>query len=440
MRLTKGIFVRLETCVLAVMMITGLLIGIGTNVSAEENNFNNNEMLPCNYFLIGRHGALCGNINELNIYGYYNIETPYIQEIYPYKKAITSYIWRIDKDTEGYYEIAPLEHNDLKMIFYDQDAFLAKNNDNDNQKWIIKRSNKAKPDDKVMYTISPKIQPAYQMGIADIRDNDLKADATTSPVVNNPVSIMGDDATLWDIKNINFISSPPKIKVSVQNISDGVLLSLSSPDGSAVYYTDDGQNPIFSSMKKKYTEPILVKLNQNNEETMVFQSICVNLESDNSVNPRQSTGSQFDDYILTLNYSIGNDHENYLKTVIKMQVNQLRYTKMNVNKRQVLINEEKANLDVVPYIDKSINAPMMPIRFIAEMAHASVIWDNQQKNCTIITAEGNIYKISGKPQMKEIYSGIIKNNRLLVPLDSLTNIFNAKTNWNKQTDEITVEI
>ena len=412
--------------VISFLMPTNIANGSQTNIDG------NNHIDPGLYFITGTHGALSGNIKGLNIYGRYNIDMLYLPEPYPYKKPITSYIWDIQIDEDGFYEITPLNHKELRLSYHLLEAFLEKSNGNDSERWIIKRNTSEKQ--YVYYTISPKLNPKYQMGIDDINDNDLTEDTPTSPIVND---LRNDNfnRSKWNIININTISTPQKLSISTKSINEGVIISFSTQDGSEIFYTDDGSNPVFNSLRKKYTEPIKLNLAKKSDKSLIIQAFC-----QNSDYLGKFSNYDFDDFIMNLNCSIGNKYKNYLPICLIMKTDSLEYCKMNINKNQEYINKENLSFEVSPYIDKSLLEPMIPIRSISEAVNSTIIWNSNSKICTLINQEGDIAEISSNMKSQNSYVGTIINNRLLISLDMIKQIFSARINWNQKSNEIVIEI
>ncbi|MDR0999477.1 MAG: hypothetical protein LBL96_01520, partial [Clostridiales bacterium] len=206
---------------------------------SQTNTDENNPIDPGLYFITGSYGPL-GDIDKTRHYinsDDYSIVTPLIPINYPYQNNPSSFIWDISKDSEGYYEIAPLDRNEYKVSFkypyleYGGRgvAVLGKDNESDAQKWIIKSTGLDWEGDLgPQFTISPKSYPEYKLLIENIRDSGLPANSTTNPLVAIPKHVyMGDSGSRWAFRNINTVlSSSSEISMSVQNSDLGVLLSL----------------------------------------------------------------------------------------------------------------------------------------------------------------------------------------------------------------------
>ncbi|MDR1000831.1 MAG: copper amine oxidase N-terminal domain-containing protein, partial [Clostridiales bacterium] len=96
--------------------------------------------------------------------------------------------------------------------------------------------------------------------------------------------------------------------------------------------------------------------------------------------------------------------------------------------------------DVMPFIDKKSLTPMLPIRILAEAAHATVVWDDEAKICILITAQGDILKIANNEQANTDFKGDIVRDRLFVTSAVIEEIFATKISWSKNLNEISLTL
>lgn len=116
-----------------------------------------------------------------------------------------------------------------------------------------------------------------------------------------------------------------------------------------------------------------------------------------------------------------------------------------VDSHTALVNNEQKKMDVAPFIDKSSNRTLVPVRFVTEFLGGEVSWDGEKREVTI--------QISGKEIKLQIGSStayvngvaikldqpaIIKENRTFVPLRFVAETFGLIVNWDSNTRSIKI--
>lgn len=117
---------------------------------------------------------------------------------------------------------------------------------------------------------------------------------------------------------------------------------------------------------------------------------------------------------------------------------------MYIDKKEYLINDEKNNMDVAPFIQDE--RTMVPLRFIAEGFGAEVNWNEEDKTAIIkkddkiiqvpidkkeIIVNGEIQNIDTK--------AIIKSERTFVPVRFISEALNMKVSYNGENREVIIQ-
>ncbi|HOM01494.1 MAG TPA: copper amine oxidase N-terminal domain-containing protein [Acetivibrio sp.] len=155
---------------------------------------------------------------------------------------------------------------------------------------------------------------------------------------------------------------------------------------------------------------------------------------------------------------------------------------LQVNNTVATVNNESVTLDVAPYIDKTSNRTLVPLRFISESLGYTVTWDGEEKTVRILnkvkmntidesfvddstgkTVEyfrsWNTYKyiklkigsdvaeicddyiIGEYVEMTEVpleQAPVIKDGRTMLPIRFVAEQMNLKVDWDAKTQKITI--
>ncbi len=110
----------------------------------------------------------------------------------------------------------------------------------------------------------------------------------------------------------------------------------------------------------------------------------------------------------------------------------------------VLVEERQVSFDSAPYIDEN-NRLMVPLRSISEALGANVAWDPAEQT-VIISGGGRMAhfqvgstqaQVNGQPKTMDT-SPVIKNNRTMVPLRYVGEYLGTIVNWHEDTRTVTV--
>ncbi len=119
---------------------------------------------------------------------------------------------------------------------------------------------------------------------------------------------------------------------------------------------------------------------------------------------------------------------------------------LTINSHSALVNGNKKQMDVAPFIDVHSNRTLVPIRFVTEFLGGNVQWDAVTRAVTI-TANKKVVKIiigsktayvDGKPFELD-QPAIIKNSRTFVPLRFIAMALGFNVEWNGKDKTITIK-
>lgn len=111
----------------------------------------------------------------------------------------------------------------------------------------------------------------------------------------------------------------------------------------------------------------------------------------------------------------------------------------------IILDGQKLNSDISPYILSKVNVTMVPTRVISEGLGASVHWNQKEKTVTVSKDGSKLAMTSGRSTA--LVNGIsipldasvqIKNGRVMVPLRFISENLGLTVNWNQAAQQITL--
>jgi hypothetical protein len=119
---------------------------------------------------------------------------------------------------------------------------------------------------------------------------------------------------------------------------------------------------------------------------------------------------------------------------------------LTVNSNSVLVNGNKKQMDVAPFIDVHSSRTLVPVRFVVEFLGGTVQWDAATRTVTIIANDKTIKitigsktaYVNGEPFELD-QPAIIKGNRTFVPLRFVSEALGFSVKWNGKTKTITIK-
>ncbi|UVI32838.1 copper amine oxidase N-terminal domain-containing protein [Paenibacillus spongiae] len=102
--------------------------------------------------------------------------------------------------------------------------------------------------------------------------------------------------------------------------------------------------------------------------------------------------------------------------------------------------------DEPPYVDRKSNRTMVPARFVSEKLGAKMKWDGKSNQVTfsykdktiVLTIGQNHAQVNGKAVTFDT-PAVIKNNRTMIPLRFISEIFQAQVEWNAKRNQAVVK-
>ncbi len=119
---------------------------------------------------------------------------------------------------------------------------------------------------------------------------------------------------------------------------------------------------------------------------------------------------------------------------------------LTVNSKSALVNGNKKQMDVAPFIDVHSNRTLVPLRFVVEFLGGDVQWDSATRTVTIvansktikITIGATVAYVNGKPYKLD-QPAIIKGNRTFVPLRFVVEALGFNVKWNGKNKTIIIK-
>ncbi|MFB9276177.1 copper amine oxidase N-terminal domain-containing protein [Cohnella cellulosilytica] len=126
--------------------------------------------------------------------------------------------------------------------------------------------------------------------------------------------------------------------------------------------------------------------------------------------------------------------------IIALTVSLLAPAVFAVSQVQVVVDGEKLVFpDEPPYVDRESNRTMVPARFVSERLGAKMQWDGKANRATfslqdrtiLVTIGRNDAQVNGKTVTVDP-PAVIQNNRMMIPLRLIGEIFQAQVEWDAQ--------
>lgn len=132
-------------------------------------------------------------------------------------------------------------------------------------------------------------------------------------------------------------------------------------------------------------------------------------------------------------------------STVPAPVNSKVQIKLKVGSKYATVSGRIIQMDVAPYLLKSSNRTMIPIRFVSENMGAKVEWDDLAKRITIrldgqeviMTIGSKNVKVNGVPCTTDV-APYIKNGRTFVPVRFISESIGAKVEYFSVTKEILI--
>ncbi len=116
---------------------------------------------------------------------------------------------------------------------------------------------------------------------------------------------------------------------------------------------------------------------------------------------------------------------------------------LNIGKTQMLVNQEKREMDVAPLIKDS--RTLVPLRFVSEALEAEVQWDNEERKVTVIQDMRKYEFWVGEDKMKVNdkkinmdVAPIIVEDRTMIPVRFLGEAMELLVGWEQETRQVTL--
>ncbi|RXZ82073.1 copper amine oxidase N-terminal domain-containing protein [Paenibacillaceae bacterium] len=111
----------------------------------------------------------------------------------------------------------------------------------------------------------------------------------------------------------------------------------------------------------------------------------------------------------------------------------------------IVDGEKVAFPDESPYVDRTSHRTMVPARFVSEMLGADMTWERKLKQLTVLyqdktilfIAGENAAQVNGKSVLLDT-PAVIKNNRMMLPLRSMGEIFQVQVEWIGKRDPVII--
>jgi len=124
---------------------------------------------------------------------------------------------------------------------------------------------------------------------------------------------------------------------------------------------------------------------------------------------------------------------------------------LTIDKNTASVDGIEKKMDVAPFIDKSSNRTLVPVRFVSEFLGGTVDWDATTKTVTIkfekniatetlevkLTIGNTVVYVNGKEVQTDV-APLIKSDRTFVPLRFIAETMGFNVEWNSANRSITI--